>query len=123
MVLYPCLCCGFLMFSEPSGSYGICSICFWEDDYVQLRSLAMGGANHVSLIEAQRNFAAIGACEERVLQYTRPPLPEDKRDPTWRPVDPTRDLVDVVEVDTPRTYLKLAAEYYSPNVELYYWRS
>ncbi|UOX88817.1 hypothetical protein MUY14_45345 [Amycolatopsis sp. FBCC-B4732] len=34
---YPCPCCGHLAFGEPPGSYGICGVCFWEDDPVQLR--------------------------------------------------------------------------------------
>jgi hypothetical protein len=52
MELYPCPCCGFLMFIKPLGTYDICRICFWEDDFVQLRFLDRRGANHVSLIEA-----------------------------------------------------------------------
>ncbi len=34
---YPCPCCGYLVFTEPPGSYTICPICFWEDDISQLR--------------------------------------------------------------------------------------
>jgi len=35
---YPCPCCGYLVFTEPPGSYDICSICFWEDDPVHSSS-------------------------------------------------------------------------------------
>jgi len=33
---YPCPCCGYLVFTEPPGSFEICPICFWEDDVSQL---------------------------------------------------------------------------------------
>lgn len=55
-VKYPCPCCGYLVFDESPGSHEICPICFWEDDLTQLRfPLMSGGANPVSLIEAQEN--------------------------------------------------------------------
>ncbi len=54
---YPCPCCGHRVLGETPGSYEICPVCFWEDDGVQFRWPAMsGGANKVSLIEAQRNY-------------------------------------------------------------------
>jgi hypothetical protein len=80
------------VFGEPPGSYDICPICFWEDDIVQLAfpDLA-GGANHCSLIEGQANFAAFGACEERVKPHVRALQSSDVRNSAWRPLDPTRD--------------------------------
>jgi cysteine-rich CPCC protein len=50
-----------------------------------------GGANQPSLIEAQRNFEAFGACELAALAHCRPPSADDARDPTWRAIDPTTD--------------------------------
>jgi hypothetical protein len=65
--VFPCPCCGYLTFSEKPGSYEICPICFWEDDQVQVRWPTLArGANKLSLAEAQKTFAAIGACEERL---------------------------------------------------------
>jgi len=58
-IAYPCPCCGYLVFGDLPGSYGICPICFWEDDLSQLRFPMTGGANHVTLVDGQRNF--IGA--------------------------------------------------------------
>jgi hypothetical protein len=85
---YPCPCCGYLVFEEPTGSYDICPICFWEDDDAQLRfPHEGGGANHVSLVEAQRNVAELGACEAEFVEYVRPLTSDDKRDPSWRPID------------------------------------
>jgi hypothetical protein len=89
---YPCPCCGYMMFSEPPGSYEICKICFWEDDNVQLRDpFFAGGANVPSLLECQRNFEAFGACERRFLSDVRSPTQKDVRDPGWRLLDPERD--------------------------------
>lgn len=84
---YPCPCCGHLTLGEPPGSYEICPVCFWEDDNVQLRwPTWAGGANKPSLIDAQRNFAAIGVCEERVLRHVRPPTQDEPREAGWRPI-------------------------------------
>jgi hypothetical protein len=74
------------------GSYEICPICFWEDDHVQFRRPTMaGGANPVSLIEAQRNYLEFGACERPMLKHVRPPAGDESLDPAWRPTDPVRD--------------------------------
>ena len=86
---YTCPCCGYLTLeSPPPDSHGmICEICFWEDDDVQSGDPDhAGGANDVSLREAQRNFEQLGACKERVKQYVRPPTASDRRDPNWRPL-------------------------------------
>jgi hypothetical protein len=82
--MYPCPCCGYLVFDEPAGSDDICEICFWHDDLSQLRFPRMTGANHVSLLDAQRNYREFGACEERVLAFARRPTAADDRDETCR---------------------------------------
>ncbi|MFI7386777.1 CPCC family cysteine-rich protein [Streptomyces sp. NPDC049813] len=99
-----CPCCGHLVFDAGRGwpgSYEICPVCFWEDDGVQLRYPNMGGgANRPSLIEAQRNYAAYRACEERGRRHARPARADEPRDPSWRPIDPARDsFEDLHEVD------------------------
>ncbi len=86
---YPCPCCGHVEFSEPPGSYGICSVCFWEDDAVQLRWPDWaGGANRPSLRDAQRNVARYGAMEERFVRDVRIPGDGDPVDDGWRPIGP-----------------------------------
>lgn len=77
---HACACCGFLtMDGPPSGSYDICPVCFWEDDGVQVRDEDFaGGANTPSLNTARRNFARIGAVEERLVLFVREPLPEER---------------------------------------------
>jgi hypothetical protein len=76
---FPCPCCGyFTIGEEPPGTFEICPVCFWEDDYVQFGDPDFrGGANRVSLNEARNNFKTFGASEERVMGYVRPPLPDE----------------------------------------------
>jgi hypothetical protein len=68
--IYPCPCCGQKTLDEEQpGTYDICSICFWEDDPVQFdKPDYEGGANHVSLNQARRNFLEFGACDRGALK-------------------------------------------------------
>ncbi len=50
-----------------------------------------GGANRVSLFEAQQNFQTYGACDQRGRRFVRPPADDESLDPGWRPIDPTTD--------------------------------
>jgi hypothetical protein len=114
---FPCACCGYLTLSEAPGSFEICWICFWEDDIVQLQFPMMaGGANRVSLIEGQRNFAAIGASEARMREHCRPPSTTDARDASWRPVDLQTDNIEALAPEV--------VDHVRPadGTALYYWR-
>lgn len=115
--LYPCPACGYQVFNEPPGSYKICPICFWEDDLSQLRFPKMGGANKVSLIEAQVNFGNIGAVEERLLQHVRKPYAQDKKDEQWRPIDLPLD-----KIEEPIPGKDYGLTYPEDSTQLYYWR-
>ena len=119
--MFPCPCCGYLVFGEPPGSFDICPICDWEDDNVQLAfpDLA-GGANGVSLIQAQQNFAAFGTSDSRTKSRVRSPRETDARDSDWRTLDPSRDhyLSWDCKQDLERWRLVKAPE---PSC-LYYWR-
>lgn len=48
---YTCPCCGYkILDEEPTDTFEICEICYWEDDGVQFRNpYYEGGANEVSL--------------------------------------------------------------------------
>ena len=76
---YPCPCCGYVTLSEPpTGTYDICSVCFWEDDNVQFHDLDYkGGANTLSLNQARQSFREFGVSETRFKANVRAPLPDE----------------------------------------------
>ncbi|MBL8046581.1 MAG: hypothetical protein JNL09_08575 [Anaerolineales bacterium] len=80
---YTCPACGFIVFTEPAGSYEICPICNWEDDAVQLvNPTAVVGANHESLVAYQRRALA-------QLPIALQAYENFRRDPAWRPLNET----------------------------------
>jgi len=85
---YTCLCCGYKTLDDkPPGSFNICPVCHWEDDDFQfLHPDYTGGANHVSLREAQKNYFKLGACEKKYVRHARPPKSDEKKDQNWRPI-------------------------------------
>ena len=71
---HACPCCGYLTLEE-RGSYGICSVCFWEDDGQDDHDadVVRGGPNgSLSLTQARANFAEIGASDPGDLEHVRP---------------------------------------------------
>lgn len=120
---YTCPSCGYFVFDEPPGSYSICAICFWEDDATQLRfpDLA-GGANKVSLIDAQKNFQEFGASEKRLSEHVRKPTSEDQRDPQWRMVDLTKDTFEETKIKDGKEYFDAVLETGVDPSKLYYWK-
>jgi cysteine-rich CPCC protein len=123
---YPCPACGYLVFGEPVGSYDICPICNWEDDPVQLQHPDLaGGANKVSLIEAQKNFVTLGAIEDRYRNDVRAPGAADIKDLKWRPWNPMQDSLAPGAIRTGKDYFDAMtpaddALSKDPNA-LYYW--
>jgi cysteine-rich CPCC protein len=113
---FPCPCCGYFMFEEPPNSYDICEICFWEDDALQLEFATTldGGANTTTLAEAQQAFADIGASAARLAAHVRKPNANDRRDPQWRPIDPTDRFPDWNDPHAKRAR--------AADEALYYWR-
>ncbi|MCP3880722.1 MAG: hypothetical protein GY701_20365 [Sulfitobacter sp.] len=88
---YPCLCCGYLtLLEEPPGTFDICPVCRWEDDFAETpESGSALGANGVSLAQAQRNFVEFGASDERFVDSVRPPKAEElPSDTPSNPVGP-----------------------------------
>lgn len=85
---YTCPCCGYKTLEEkPPGTHDICPICNWEDDWVQFDEPDYkGGANEVSLREAQKNFIEFGASDKNVLERVKKPTPSDEKDPNWKPL-------------------------------------
>ncbi|KAA1376367.1 CPCC family cysteine-rich protein [Aeromicrobium fastidiosum] len=86
-----CPCCGHRTL-EGAGDYDLCPVCFWEDAGDQLRWPTMtDGPNGISLIEAQRTFAEVGACAQAFVPQTRDPWPGEEREAGWRVLDPELD--------------------------------
>ncbi|QXC46197.1 hypothetical protein KSE96_31040 (plasmid) [Rhodococcus qingshengii] len=113
--LFPCPCCGYLVFHEPPGGDGICPICFWQDDNVQLRWPDFaGGPNRPSLVEAQKNYSCFGAAEKRTIHLVRPPEPEEVRDEGWEPADLRRYYFEREG--------ELRAPWPTDRTTLYWWR-
>ena len=82
-----CPCCGYMTFQDYfPGSYEICPICFWEDDFIQFENPDYeGGANKTSLRIAQKNFYKFGACDLGMTKHVRKPSESDVKDPRWKP--------------------------------------
>ena len=76
-----CPCCKYNTFEKGDRlNYSICPICFWEDDTTSFENPEYaGGANRVSLIEAQRNFEEFGACQRDMIKNTKKPNKRDIR--------------------------------------------
>lgn len=55
---FACPCCGqFTLTEEAPGTYQVCSVCHWEDDYAQFMDHDLaGGANDMSLNQAQAAY-------------------------------------------------------------------
>lgn len=86
---YACPCCGHKTFTEePNGTYGICPVCYWEDDPIQRNDPNYdGGANRVSLRQAQKNFIEFGACRMDMKRNVRPPNAGEPKDKDWKSCD------------------------------------
>lgn len=71
-----CPCCDHFTLDSP-GEYDICPVCFWEDDGTDVDTPdSHSGPNHMTLREARKNFALLGACEARHAVHV---LPQEKR--------------------------------------------
>jgi hypothetical protein len=116
---FPCPCCGYRVFREPPGSFDICPICYWEDDIVQLAFPQMaGGANTLSLRDAQANVERIKASDQRFLDKVRPADPNDQKDPGWRPFNSPKDPSLWWESPADRQFW----EKHGDRNRLYWWR-
>lgn len=83
---FTCPCCGYKTLDEQFG-WDICPICYWEDDPLQFEEVDLeGGANTVSLRQAQKNFIEFGACERNMLRCVRKPDIHDVKDVNWKPL-------------------------------------
>ena len=70
-----CPCCGCLTLSS-HGTYDICPVCFWEDDFTVDPEDDLN-PNNMSLFDARANLAAWGAVDPELVHWTRPPRPDE----------------------------------------------
>ncbi len=107
---FPCPACGFLVFEETLGSYDICPLCGWEDDYVQLMfPTSAVGANKKCLADWQADalrMFPLGFAETSGFI----------RDRNWRPLA-TDKIADADAPHDGKEYFE-AAKGDSPG---YYW--
>jgi hypothetical protein len=67
-----CPCCGYVTLAE-RGMCHICRVCFWEDDpFVRDAHHVYSTPNHMTLAEARRSFATIGASKAEWLGHVLP---------------------------------------------------
>ena len=75
--MYFCPCCGYrVLYEQPTGTYLVCPICFWEDT-----------GDTWGLRQAQLNFVSLGAVAPQWLEQVRCPTDQDERDPSWQLLD------------------------------------
>jgi hypothetical protein len=112
---YPCACCGYRTLTEPPGSHEICPVCRWEDDVYQLRwPDRAGGANKLSLVDAQTMFASNGPVEDIGREDEPADRADFEREPGWRPISAGRDSFE--------PYGGPLAPWPHDRTVLYWWR-
>jgi len=63
-----CPCCEYKTLSERR-TWDICEVCYWEDDGIEELD-KISSPNKMTLRQAKENFKKLGACEERLIQFT-----------------------------------------------------
>ena len=78
---FPCPCCGYKTFPVPKEdalAY-ICPVCLWENDVFDPGEDQPSDENRgMTLTEGRAAFRRLGAVREDLVQYARPPLPEEQ---------------------------------------------
>ncbi len=109
---HPCPCCGHQTLDEPSpGSWLTCPVCGWRDE---------GGACPASLenlFVAQRSYLRTGSSSEDVASSTRPPLPDEPKPDSWRPLpgvpdgpSPKEDACETVKAAVIEAFANVSPE-------------
>lgn len=77
-----CPCCGYYTCDPYNlGCYDICPVCFWEDESAENDNPEeVSEVNHISLVEARKNFIEFGACKKEMLKYVRKPNDDEKEE-------------------------------------------
>ena len=85
---YTCPCCGYKTIEEePPVHMKFVTYVFGKRIHIQFKEPDYeGGANEVSLRQAQENFIVFGACEKRCIELVRKPTSEDVKDASWKQI-------------------------------------
>jgi len=82
-----------------------------------------GGANGMSLIDAQADFQRTGGAPASARKYARPPRVDEAREPGWRPIDPSVDLTECSSDLAPGWDSEDGSDTAHNDMErLYWWR-
>lgn len=92
--MHPCPCCGYKTLPG-RGDYDICPVCWWEDEGAE--PWEYSGLNGQTLVEAQQGFLAQRRPYRLRPGKVRAPKKHEARDPDWRPLELTADLMARVE--------------------------
>lgn len=96
----PCPCCGHRTLFQLR-VYELCPVCWWEDDPDQAdHPWSRGGANGISLVEAQQAYQRHGAAQPELVSEVRPARAGEDPEPGWRPYDPTSGEIDEALLNT-----------------------
>ncbi|MGN6574724.1 MAG: CPCC family cysteine-rich protein [Nocardioides sp.] len=88
--VHPCPCCGYKTLPQRA-YYDVCPVCSWEDEGGE--PWAYSGPNGETLVEAQQRFLARDIPHRFRPGRGRPPKRGEERDPDWRPVEVTDDVL------------------------------
>jgi Cysteine-rich CPCC len=95
-IKHTCFICGYRTLDNRC-DWDICPICFWEDDvWLELEDKE-SPANAMMVSEAQSNFIRFGAKSQTAVQHVRKPGPDDQKDPKWRPLPRTLELLELTK--------------------------
>lgn len=85
---YTCQCCGYKTHTNKDNSYEICEVCFWQTSpIVNIDVTTIVGPNPISLVEAQHNFIAFGACDIAMIATVRKPKNDEPKDENYKIFD------------------------------------
>lgn len=84
MKKFTCPCCGYKTLNERD-NWETCQVCKWMDDEIQSYEPDIGGANKVTLREAQKNFKEIGRADRINYHSKGKPTSKYEKDDNWKP--------------------------------------
>jgi Cysteine-rich CPCC/Bacteriocin-protection, YdeI or OmpD-Associated/Domain of unknown function (DUF1905) len=108
---YTCPCCGYKTHNREDSLWDICQVCFWQNDPPTLSDpYYEGGANGISLIKAQQNFIAFGACDKRSISSVRPPMPNESKDENWKIIGEGSKMNKILKFNNGMHYVMVEQE-------------